>query len=370
MKMHRDILTQTTLRLKLYWKDKATVTVFLLVCFCFLFCVFDLNQNAEEKAALQVGIVNLDEGTEGQKLMERLDRVPALLVQTGTWEELEQSMMDGYLRCILEIHPDFSKKLEKGSCKRVITVYHEEGDNVSAVISDIVAGEIMYELCLSRAYRTYEKLPEYERQKYTREEYADYTASLLDREEFDFAFEFEFTDTTGKTEKQGLDNSLFYRQAVAAAACMLMTLLQFTAMSGVMLEKEQGLHTRSKLICISFGAGMAGNLLAAAILSMLCSTIFAAAVSFGVQDGKVFFSLLWISVIFSVMMALVYYALTVLAQNLLSYQISGAVLLLLTGVSGFCSMVEGVLIGNFPAWFDWIPNVIYLRWFTEIIGRV
>ena len=71
-----------------------------------------------------------------------------------------------------------------GKYRGLLNVYHEEGDNVATLVTDIVAGEMMYDICQAHAYLAYEKLKPGEKEKFDREEYEAYAASLLGSEEF------------------------------------------------------------------------------------------------------------------------------------------------------------------------------------------
>lgn len=367
MKMLKDIWNQMTLRLKLLFKDKAALLVLVLCGLCFWFCMEDFNQGAEERAGIPIGIVNQAQKEQSaQALIERLKQQSALYVTVGNYKELEQKMLDGYIRCILVIQEGYEEKLRQGNVKNLIAVYREEKDNVAVLITDIVAGEMLYDICLARSYQVYEELPASEKQKYTREEYEAYAASLIEKEDFDFAFSFRFVDTKGGESSQKAGNSLFYRQAVAAAAAVLFALLQFLAMSGLVFEKEQGIALRRRLLVMGRFSQAAGNILAAGILAVLPCVIFTVCTCKGSGRWEIFFPIFWTSVLFSVMMGIAYYLWADFAHNLFSYQIGGAVFLLLTGIAGFCSMAEGVA-GEFPVWLDLVPNCMYLKWFTYLL---
>lgn len=362
-----DVWCQFVLRLKLFGRDRATIVVFLVAAICFLLCMTDLNLGAEEKASLPVGVVNLDDGVKAQELVDGLKEAQALFVTEGSYEELEEKLFDGYLRCIIVIKDGYTRKLESGKYRELISIYHESSDQVASVIGDIVAAEMMYDVCLAKGYKAYEKLPEGEKEKYTREEYKAYAASLLDSEEFDFSFEFFYEDGHGVQEETALDNSIFYRQAVAALAAMLMTLLQLTTMAELQLEKQQGIQARRRLTAMSRRAALCGNLLVSGVFSALLAGMFAVSVGIGTGTARKIFSIFLISLLFSLAMAVVYYFLAKAARSVLAYQIAGAVWLLVSGIGGFGFMVEGVLLPKLPVWAEYLPNVMYLHYFTNII---
>lgn len=364
-----DVWCQLVLRLKLFLRDRATVAVFLISAACFLFCMADLNLSAEEKASIPVGLVCLDEGEKAVSLTEELKQASALYVTEGSYEELEERLFDGLLRCIIVIEEDYTKKLQKGNYRNVVSIYHEESDQVASVIGDIVAAGMMYDVCLARGYKAYEKLPEAELAKYTKEEYKAYVGSLLGAEDFDFAFEFRFVENTagGQEETKPLENSLFYRQAVAAIAAMLMTLLQLTTMAVLQLERQQGITKRRLLTSMSKGAVFTGNLLANTVCSVLLALLFAFSVGVGIKAAEKIFPIFLISLLFSMGMAVVYYILAQCLKSVLAYQIFGAVWLLVSGISGFFYMAEGILVPELPGLIKALPNVVYLDYFTRLL---
>ncbi len=362
-----DMMCQLGLRMKLFLRDKATILVFLISALCFLFCMADMNQSAEENTSIPIGVVNLDEGERGAALVWALQEREELRVTKGTLQELMAPLMEGMLRCVVVLKEDYSEELDDGEYEELMTLYYAESDALALVVGDIIVAELMYEVCLERGYQAYERLPEPERKKRTEKEYKEYVASLIDGEDFDFAFEFRYESGYGEKEEKPLANSMFYRQAVAAVAAMLMTLLQLTTMAQLQLERQQGIRTRRRLTCMSKGADCAGNILAAGLLSMLLALLFGISVGVGMQSAGKIFSVFLLSLLFSVGMAVVYYILSRCARSVLQYQVIGAVWLLLSGLSGFCYMAEGILLDRLPELMKYIPNVWYLKQFTRLI---
>lgn len=367
MRMLKNVPVHAGLRLKLFFQDKMTILVLFISVFSFLFCMADLNQGAEEKASIPIGLIDLDESVKSGELVKNLGNLETFSIKTGTFEELRKIMDEGGIRCILEIKEGYEESVYKGKYRNLINVYHEEGDNAATLVTDIVAGEMMYDICQAQAYLAYEKLPEGEGEKFSREEYEAYAASLIGGEDFDFAFEFRFVDGKRGEREQGVKNSLFYRQAVAAVAALLFALLEMAALSGVCLEKAQGIEKRRKMLGVLNGSELLGSMSACAVLSMLPAAVFAICVGTGTGEWEKIFPVFWTSVLFSVIMSLIYYILARAVKRLLVYQIAGTVLLIGFGICSFCSMVEGVLFPEFPAWVRWIPNCAYLRAFTGIL---
>lgn len=368
MRMLKSLSVQALLRLRLFLQDRMTVLVLAVSALVFFFCMADMNQGAQELASVPVGLVDLDGSKKSEELAARLDALEALTVKRGTYEELRALMEEGGIRCILEIREGYGEGLYAGKSKKLINVYYEEDDRVATIVTDIVAGEMMYDICQAQAYLAYEELPAGEKGKFSRQEYEAYAASLIGGEDFDFAFEFRFVDG-GHTEREnGIKNSLFYRQVIGAVAALLFSLLQMSALAGVCMERERGICQRRRLAGVTGTAEMLGSMLACAVLSVLLAAVFAVCVAAGVGEWKKFFPVFWTSVLFSVMMALVYYILARTLPGLLAYQVAGTAVLAVFGICGFCSIVEGILFPEFPEWFHFLPNCMYLRRLLGILA--
>lgn len=367
MGMLKGMYAQAVLWLRLFLQDRMTLLVLAISVLSFLFCMADLNAGADQLSSIPVGFVDLDGSVKSRELSEKLVLLPSLSVQYGTYEELEELMLSGSIRCILEVKEGYEKKLYAGKSHNLLNVYYEEDDRVATIVTDIVAGEMMYDLCQAQAYLAYEELPAGEKEKFGREEYEAYAASLVGGEDFDFAFEFHFLDGGQQERKTGIKNSLFYRQAVAAVAALLFTLLMLSALSGVCMEKEQKIDKRKRLAGMGKTEEFLGSMLACTFLSMLPAAVFAVCVAASVGEWKKFFLIFWTSVLFSVMMALVYYILAKKMPDLFAYQVTGTAVLLGFGICSFCFMVDGILFPQFPGWFRLIPNCAYLGRFIEIL---
>lgn len=365
--MIKRIFVQTGFCLRLFFSDRAAFLVFCISVFLFLFCMADLNRGADEMAAIPIGLIDLDGSEKSRELAGKLQNLESFFVRYGTYEELVTLLQDGEIRCILEIKKGYQREISEGKYRELICVYHEEGDNVATLVTDIAAGEMMYDICQAHAYFAYEKLPTGEKEKFSREEYEAYAASLIGGEDFDFAFEFRFVEDGGSKREEGLKNSLFYRQMIAAMAAMLFSLFAMSAMAGVCQQKESGITRRAFLLGMGRVPETLGNLLACTFLNMVLVAVFAVCVGAGTGEWKKIFPIFWTSAVFSVMMALIYYLLAKAAGGLFIYQIVGTLILVVLGICGFCSIVEGILLPDFPKWFHLLPNCAYSRCIIKIL---
>lgn len=368
MAMLKDILTQMKLRLALIVRDKMTVIVFIFCIIVFLLGISELNRTASEQTSLPVGVVDLDQSEASAEFCEKLVKLDSLKVTFGSAEELARQLDESFVRCVIVIKDGFEKKLKKGQYKGIMEMHRQETDAVATVIADIAAGEIMQEICLAHTWKAYNSNVEDSNEaKMTEEEYAAYTKDFSADDQFNFAFEFHYADTAGK-EKNPTENSIFYREVVAAAAILLLSLLQFCTMAGIQFEKAQGITRRRRMFRIGMISEAIGNMAATAVCSMLAAIVFCVCVCSGIGSYEKFWGLFLITIGYCIVMSLVYFVLAKCTRGILSYQMIGSIVVLAFGVIGFCSTVDGTVLRDLPSWFFKIPNSVYLKAFIDLLA--
>ena len=221
-----DFFLQMQLRLRLFVRNRMICAVIFLAAISFFLLIRDFNLQAQNRAAIPIGVVNEDQidhtpTTASTQLLHGLSESSSLLVYEGTQNELEELLYDGYINCIFVIKQGYEKRLLAGETKELITVYEGQDDSLAMIISDIVAGEMMYQICLARGIQIYQNIPPGENGKHSYKEYQQYAKQLLESEKFDYSFSIIYVDTGQIVqEKKELNNSLLYRQILAGIAAM------------------------------------------------------------------------------------------------------------------------------------------------------
>lgn len=365
-----DFFLELTLRLHLFIRNRMIGVVVFLASFSFFFLIRDLNLQAEQKAAVPIGVVNEDNvnGNPTQsslKLIHGLSENTSLFVYEGTYEELEELFYDGYIHCIFVIKQGYERKLTAGETKELIWVYQRKDDSLAMLLSDIVAGEMMYPICLAKGVQIYRDLVQKEAGKHSYEEYKEYADSLLESGEFDYSFSVTYVDTGQKIkEKKELNNGLLYRQILAGIAAMFYSFVSLSAFAAIVTEKEQGLLIRKTLTKMSKMAQNLGDLCAVWILLSGLSVIFSFCISFYLNKKALFGSLWLSSMLYNVIVGILFLFLAKRIRQVSLYQSVGIFLVIGFGVAGFCTMIEGILIPEIKL-LDLVPNT----WLIRMVGK-
>lgn len=367
-----DIILQFKLRFKLFMKDKITCIVFLFCVLCFFLLISSLNLQAETKASIPIGIINLDKSEEeptktSQELIQRLKEVPSIYIYEESFEKLEELFLDGYITSIFAIESGYEEQILQGKIKQVVTIYQKKDDPIMMAVVDIVAGEMMYQICLARGTAIYAKVPEGLNGKHTLKEYQNYAKQLKESNEFSFAFDVSYINIQNQTiDKKEISNSLLYRQMIAGIAVILYSFMILFALTQTVFEKEKGLTVRKHLSLLSKTAEMIGNIAAVFVLLSAVGFIFSVCICYYTTGFGKMLKIFGISMGYILLMSFLFLLLGKVFPHVTSYQMVGAVFVLVNGILGFCSMAEGVLLPDIPM-VQYTPNAWFIQLFTEII---
>ena len=249
-----------------------------------------------------------------------------------------------------------------------VMLYAAEDDKVSTVISDIVAGCMMYEICLDKAFVRYQKLEPVEgRNKLDFDAFSEYLGTLADSDEFRFKFDVKYVEgKTGETSPSDITNGMIYRQMIAGMLAMLLMLVCFCSCNPVVSEFESGIRSRLKTVG---SRKLKGALLEIAALTVysLPVIVLISVMLFGTAGINGSLRLLLIDLVFTVFCSTVFYLFAYICRSVFVYQLLGTVFLIVSGVTGFVSVFSG-FIGT-PS-FSASPAACYIDAFIKYVLRV
>lgn len=373
----RDMITQLKLSFQLIIRDRITVFVFVASCCCFFFLCATMNFSAENQSRIPVGLANLDIVEETNRstelsleLMERVKESASFRITEGNVEELTQALKNGELNCIFVINKGYEKSLKKGSTHGIITLYKSEGNESASMLADIFAGEMMEQVTLQKSYLAYGKLDFVDTNMLSETEYAAYVDRMRDDDEFVFAFDVTLSETKeAQMNFEKLNNAILYRQIIAGIFAMLLSFVILFSYTYVCMEKEQGILKRKRLTLLSRMAMDAGSLIAVLLSTGIISVIFVLCVCYYTKSYKVAIPLLALAAGYAAIMSIFFQILAHVTNGIVSYQIIGAILILLLGMMGFCSIVDGIAFKNLAVILENTPNGWFIQRFVDIIIR-
>ena len=362
-------MSEYKLRLKLLLKDRTAGICYIVASVVILIVILGLIIHAEERSSLPIGLVLEDHSDKAAELAERIRTTEALYVYENDLGSLYDMLLDGYINCIFVVKKGYGDSLTDGDPIEVLSIYAAEDDKISTVISDIVAGCMMYEVCLDKAYKRYQGLeaPSEDYVKMTYAEYAGYVKKMAEDDTFRFVFDATYVDAgTGKISTSDITNGMIYRQMIAGMLAMLMMLVAFCSFNSVVSEYENGIRSRLRTIAGSPLIRSIREIAAAATYCLPAAILISAML---IKQTGVAASL-WIFLLdlaFILFFCIMFYVFTILCRNVFAYQLLGTVSVTVLGAMGFISAFRG-LIGD--DLFINTPVAVYIDMFIKAINQI
>jgi len=375
----KDILNRISISLRLVLRDKGTVIVFLLSVLSFFLVCNSLNQAATKQSKIPIGLINLDVTSEhgvetptdsSRSLVENLHTVESYLVIEKDMDTLERMLQKREIHCFYVINKGYEEKLKDGDLTHLITTYQVRGDQSVSVLSDIFAGEMMYQICVERTASRYAAILK-DKNLEAKEDFYQYAKELRENNEFEFKFDITLSDTTNGQEMfEKIDNSLIYRQVIAGLFAILLSFVILFSYTYVCMEREQGIEKRVQISMVSRWSKDLGTIGSVLILSLTLSVVFISCVCYYTKLPQAFGRLLLLSLAFALMISLLFLFLTKIVRSFIAYQLFGAIMVLVLGASGFLSFLGVVLKADFLNVFKFTPNGWFIEKFVDIIINI
>lgn len=375
----RDVITRFKLSMKLLLRDRITVAVFILASVCFFLICATLNFSAGDQSRIPIGFVNLDlddvEGEEvattiSQDLVDSVSNSAIFRIVLGDMNSLELALKHGEVNAIFVINRGYHDRVKSGSTTQLITVYKSTENKTANLLSDIFAGEMIDQICLNKSYTKYRRLDFDGYEQLSHLEYVDYVNQMILEDEFKFAFDIKLLDvkdTTSNVKYDKLENSVLYRQVVAGIFAMLLSFAVLFSFTYVCMEKEQGIIKRKQLVLSNKIAELIGTLTAVIATTCMLCLIFVSCICYYANTREAFWPLLFLSFEYVCMMAVIFMLLVKVTNGVLTYQMIGAVLILILGFLGFATMLDGLVFRNLVVNLENTPNGWFIRSFVDII---
>jgi ABC-2 type transport system permease protein len=321
-------------------------------------------------SSLPVGVVDYDNSNSSKQLVFGLQKVETLRIIEADEVKLQKLLLDEMITSIFVIEEGYEKKIKSGNLMEIITMYYKKDNKSASILSDIIAGEMIYPVCYYKALRYYEQIP-FGENKLTVAAYESYMDKLVgSSKDFDFAFRLVYEIPGGKAESgQKLSNSVLYNQFIFGILGILIAFIAMFLLSGIVRDKENGVEIRLRISRFQLLKRDLGDMLALFVAEGCVAVLFAGIVCYQLQakDG-----LLWISIyLLLILNAFVIGTVLLLIEKIIKrihiYQVVSSLLILLSGGLGFYRLLTGFYQSYADNMIKIIPNSWFIQGFTDII---
>lgn len=355
------------IRLKLILRDKITIGLFGAAVIIFLFMGGSLFQSAEDKSRIPIGIVDLDCSAMSVNLVERVKQNATLNVLEGTKQELDKELKHQRIEGIFIIKDGYEKRIVLGDTLELVSFFYLDGNTAGLLLPDILAGEMMFDICLSKGMNMYYNLSDgtmVKEDMYSESKYINYIEGLAGAPEFKFTFEIE------TIANEIPDNSILYIQIAFGILGMLVAFMILFMTSNIMVDKENGITSRLNTTVLSNISKNAGDILAVTVVNLflnigLCVIIYLTVKPLSLKNIACIYLVLFL---YALEYSLLFCLTSRFFKQMAGFQTAGSFLVIICGLVGFLPMLDGILSVKVLKFFEFIPNSWFIKWITDIIA--
>ena len=329
-----------------------------------IFMLMSMEDVKLEKSKISVGIADQSNTELSAMVIRTMQQKDLYEIVLGKEEELLEYLKKGELSAVCVFKRSFADNLIKGKTKNLVTLYETE-DSSALLLGDVLAGTMMQEICTAKGYQM---LLEYQKssgreKSISLEEYREYVNAVL--EEGGTAFSFEVTYVASNTEEaEKPSQSILYQQAIYAVFALMLGLVSVYAVLPFRQMKHGGMAKRIKTLPLYGSSVYAGSAAAGFLVTFAFGASFLICLyqKNPMEISEILSLLVCTMVYICVIVCLMLFAAYII-KNHTVYQMGVLAMILLFGVFGFISVVDGLLVPEGTA--VWVPNGWFVRKMTE-----
>lgn len=355
--------------MRLLLKKKQTLAVFALSLLFFFLLLFFLEEAKEEKSVVFLGVADEDQTALSRELAGKIRDCEAFSVTEAPLEELLFWLSQGKLAAVFFIKEGYEEAVNRGEERRLLTMYEADGMGLP-LLADIVAGNMMHDICTSKGFLAYRKAMEGAgrgQEALSKEAYAAYVKEFSKKEAFDFSFAAEYVDKGG-ADTDAPEQAAIYMQVIFAVLAMLLWFLAVYAVTPYADLCHGSAAKRLRLLPLTRALLPLGS--GGAALSAILPFGVAAVAMLSVKNGISISGSLWMFLYTAA------YSGGIVIMTMLSarafrhtagYQLFMLVVVVVFGAAGCASIAGGLLPGMDLLGF--VPNSVYVKAMTRCYLR-
>jgi len=354
--------------IKMLVKGKQTILLLVVSLLLMSAMLLGMDEVKEEKSKISIGMVNEDGNELAEAVISGMKQKDMYDVAVGEEKELLERLTFGELSAVCIFSEGYAEKIYSGKAKNLVTIYETQSGE-ALLLGDILAGVMMQEICTAKGYQALLAYGEKAGKELavSMEEYQSYVNRILESGDTDFFFDVTYVAGTGeKSEKPS--QAVIYEQAIFAVFALMTGLIAIYSVLPFRQMRHGRLAERIKTLPLHGSAVYVGSALAGLVIPVLFGGLFL--LLFSVRNNLEFaknISLLICTVVYSCvivcMMLLAAYGI----RNHTVYQMGMLAMILLFGIFGLISLVDGLLVPEGLA--GWVPNGWYVRKMTELLHQ-
>jgi ABC-2 type transport system permease protein len=364
-----DIFWVCYQRCKLFARDRVILAVIGISIAASVWLILSLSVASREQSALPIGVVDDGQSNASRQLVKNLKKVNTLNIIEEKEEKLKKLLLDQRIIALFVIKEGYEDKLIRGDASDSIAMYYAKDNKSASVISDIVAGEMMYSVCYDKGLCLYHQVL-FHGQKHSQSQYKEHMEKLLKSKDFDFAFRIRL-DNGGRSfpKQKTISNAILYNQLMIGILGIFLAYIAMFLMSGAVYDKETGVAERLKVVGVTGRTLDMANFMVLALIGGIIALLFTGLMmthlhlkALGLWKSVYLLFLLYILV-----QGGIFLLLSKWMKTMMAYQLAGSICILVTGGLGFFALLSGLVAAPLQYFEKIIPNSWLIAGFTDIM---
>lgn len=365
MRWIKETLLMMVYSLKLLLAGKKAIVLLVTGLLILTFMLVSMEEVKEEKSKISVGIADQSSTELAAMVIDAMQQKDLYEIVLGREDELVEQLKRGEVSAVCVFKRSFADNLLKGKTKNLVTLY-ETPDNSALLLGDVLAGTMMQEICTAKGYQMLLKNQKKAglEETLSADEYREYVEQVLAEGGTEFSFEVTYVNRKNEEVKKP-SQSVIYQQAIYAVFALMLGFLSVYAVLPFRQIRHGRLGDRIKILPIRQSAVYAGSAVAGLFVPFLFGSMFLLCLFWkNKMEFSEFLSLLVCTMVYTCVIVCLMLFAAYIIKNQTVYQMGMLAMILLFGVLGFISVVDGLLVPEGTS--VWVPNSWFVRKMTEL----
>ena len=358
-------------RIKIIMSDRIiwVLSFFLILFFGMVSTV--LIRHTDYGSRMPIALVDEDESFFSTKLVNNIKLQDAIYVIHTNMGESQNLLRDGRVEAIYYIPSGYEERIQNLEVIDLIEVYYLEGSTAGKVISDVIAGEMLYDISLLKTLEILER-------SLNRKEFNPIDSILIRA--------IEKAEASKSKDNQGsvmtinlvnlmddttvdIDNTIIFQQVVIGIISIFLGFFILFTTNSIVKDKELGIELRLKTICNSIFIKLMTNILSLLLIGLTITSIMVIIllVHLDMEGLRISFyiMLLFISYVFAITSFFV--MCSTFINRVITMQIFGSAILLIFAILGGSFWNIDFLNNPLTIINNIIPNHWFINGFTNML---
>lgn len=272
-----------TLRLKLIYRDKATLTLAIIITIVMGLVIHNLYENVEISSKIPIVVVDEDNSTLSDKISNNLDNNDLLRVIKTNENKGIRMLKNGDVEAVFLLNKGIEDKIWDLDLDKIIKVYYISGNYMPLVLSDLIASELLTEISIITAVNYLDKALDNVRNKdeILKEAYL-YGETLSKETKENYYVDVEFVNLTNeeKINAENIDNDLALKRIILGIILSFITLYILFSTINIVKDREIGIAKKVEISITNNHSIIIGEYLSIVISALSVCIVFSLFISY------------------------------------------------------------------------------------------